>query len=30
VSPRVYATWRFVTRFIAPAAVFVVFVLAFF
>jgi NSS family neurotransmitter:Na+ symporter len=29
VSPRVFATWRFVTRFIAPAAVFMVFVLAF-
>jgi len=29
-SPLVYKTWRFVTRFIAPAAVFSVFLLAFF
>jgi neurotransmitter:Na+ symporter, NSS family len=30
VSPMVYQTWRFVTRFIAPTAVFLVFLLAFF
>ena len=30
VSPGMYQAWRFVTRFIAPAAVFLVFLLAFF
>jgi len=30
VSPGIYQAWRFVTRFIAPAAVFLVFLLAFF